>query len=72
MLLLESELGGPWTKFYSELSESPIAAASLGQVYKGRLLDGAPVAVKVQRPHVVETVSVDLFIIRWGLKAGII
>lgn len=64
MLLLESELGGPWTKFYSELSESPIAAASLGQVYKGRLLDGAPVAVKVQRPHVVETVSVDLFIIR--------
>lgn len=64
MLLLEAELGGPWTTFYSELSETPIAAASLGQVYKGRLLDGAPVAVKVQRPNVVETVSVDLFIIR--------
>lgn len=37
------------------------------QVYKGRLKDGSPVAVKVQRPHVVETVSVDLFIIRCGL-----
>lgn len=36
------------------------------QVYKGRLKDGSPVAVKVQRPHVVETVSVDLFIIRCG------
>lgn len=34
------------------------------QVYKGKLKDGTPVAVKVQRPHVVETVSVDLFIIR--------
>jgi len=64
MLLLESELGGPWTQFYSELTPNPIAAASLGQVYKGKLLDGTPVAVKVQRPHVVETVSVDLFIIR--------
>ena len=35
-----------------------------GQVYKGKMKDGSPVAVKVQRPHVVETVSVDLFIIR--------
>ncbi len=32
MLLLEAELGGPWTDFYSELSPKPIAAASLGQV----------------------------------------
>lgn len=36
----------------------------LRQVYKGKLKDGTPVAVKVQRPHVVETVSVDLYIIR--------
>lgn len=34
------------------------------QVYKGRLKTGEEVAVKVQRPYVVETVSVDLFIIR--------
>jgi hypothetical protein len=32
MLLLEKELGAPWTTFYSELSPEPIAAASLGQV----------------------------------------
>ena len=40
--------------------------APLAQVYKGRLKTGELVAVKVQRPHVVETVSVDLHIIRCG------
>ena len=50
---------------YAELTPKPIAAASLGQVYKGRLKSGETVAVKVQRPYVVETVSIDLFIIRW-------
>ncbi|XWS35106.1 hypothetical protein CRYUN_Cryun21dG0097800 [Craigia yunnanensis] len=65
MALIEEELGQPWQEFYSELSSSPIAAASLGQVYKGRLKEnGDLVAVKVQRPFVLETVTVDLFIIR--------
>ena len=49
---------------YAELTPKPIAAASLGQVYKGKLKSGETVAVKVQRPYVVETVSIDLFIIR--------
>lgn len=40
-------------------------AASLGQVYKGRLREnGDLVAVKVQRPFVLETVTIDLYIIR--------
>ncbi|XP_022722756.1 uncharacterized protein LOC111279945 isoform X2 [Durio zibethinus] len=65
MALIEEELGQPWQEIYSELSSSPIAAASLGQVYKGRLKEnGDLVAVKVQRPFVLETVTVDLFIIR--------
>ncbi|KAL6582025.1 hypothetical protein OROMI_006039 [Orobanche minor] len=65
MTLLEDELGQPWYNVYSELSSSPIAAASLGQVYKGRLKEnGDLVAVKVQRPFVLETVTIDLFIIR--------
>eukprot|EP00249_Psilotum_nudum_P018128 c26650_g1_i1 orf=156-2624(+) len=65
MALIEEELGRPWTQIYSELSPSPIAAASLGQVYKGCLKEnGDVVAVKVQRPFVLETVTVDLFIIR--------
>ncbi|XP_022138474.1 uncharacterized protein LOC111009639 [Momordica charantia] len=65
MALIEEELGQPWQNIYSELSPSPIAAASLGQVYKGRLIEnGDLVAVKVQRPFVLETVTIDLFIIR--------
>ncbi|XP_050239106.1 uncharacterized protein LOC126688450 [Quercus robur] len=65
MALIEEELGQPWNNVYSELSSSPIAAASLGQVYKGRLKEnGDLVAVKVQRPFVLETVTVDLYVIR--------
>ncbi|GMY26857.1 Protein kinase [Fagus crenata] len=65
MALIEEELGQPWQNIYSELSSSPIAAASLGQVYKGRLKEnGDLVAVKVQRPFVLETVTVDLYVIR--------
>ncbi|XP_010241145.1 PREDICTED: uncharacterized protein LOC104585840 [Nelumbo nucifera] len=65
MSLIKEELGQPWHEIYSELSSSPIAAASLGQVYKGRLKEnGDLVAVKVQRPFVLETVTVDLFVIR--------
>lgn len=50
---------------YAELSPRPIAAASLGQVYKGKLKTGETVAVKVQRPYVLETVSIDLYVIRY-------
>ncbi|XVF84671.1 hypothetical protein PTKIN_Ptkin17bG0056200 [Pterospermum kingtungense] len=65
MALMEEELGQPWQEIYSELSSSPIAAASLGQVYKGRSKEnGDLVDVKVQRPFVLETVTIDLFIIR--------
>ena len=64
MQQLEYDLGRPWQDIYSELTPEPIAAASLGQVYRGRLKNGDAVAVKVQRPGVLETVTVDLFIIR--------
>lgn len=37
-----------WGQVYAELSPEPIAAASLGQVYKGRLKTGEVVAVKVR------------------------
>ena len=63
--LIESELGAPWSEFYESLGPEPIAAASLGQVYKGVLKGtGETVAVKVQRPYVLETVTVDLYVLR--------
>lgn len=61
---IESELGGKLGEFFSEISEEPVAAASLAQVYKARLLSGEYVAVKIQRPRVLETVSKDLYVLR--------
>ena len=62
---LEQELGCKWQDVYTELGPDPVAAASLGQVYKGVLRStGETVAVKVQRPAVLETVSIDLYLIR--------
>jgi hypothetical protein len=47
--VIEAELGVPWGAVFSSLSASPVAAASLGQVYKGSLAsNGAEVAVKVR------------------------
>lgn len=51
---------------FAEITAEPVAAASLGQVYKATLLDppGVQVAVKIQRPAVLETVSLDLYLVR--------
>ncbi len=46
------------------LSEEPVAAASVGQVYKGHLPNYGPVAVKVQRPEVKSLVQKDLSLLR--------
>ena len=56
---------------FSRITPEPVAAASLGQVYKATLKDGGDeVAVKVQRPFVLETVSLDLYLFRQvGLAA---
>lgn len=63
--LRSPQLGGPKEEFFSEITPEPVAAASLGQVYRARLKDGGgEVAVKVQRPEVLETVSLDLHLVR--------
>ncbi|WP_414563925.1 MULTISPECIES: ABC1 kinase family protein [unclassified Anabaena] len=64
--IIENELDRPITEVYSELSPSPVAAASLGQVYRGRLLSGEEVAVKVQRPHLRPVITLDLYLMRWA------
>lgn len=65
MALVEQEYGRRVDEVFSELTPEPVAAASLGQVYKGTLRsNGDVVALKVQRPFVLETVSLDLYLIR--------
>ncbi len=61
---IREELGADPSEVYAELSPMPIAAASLGQVYKGKLKTGEDVAVKVQRPGLAESIAVDMYILR--------
>ncbi len=69
---IEEELGLPPESIYTELTPNPIAAASLGQVYKGKLKTGDTVAVKVQRPGLAESIALDIYILRtlaiWAQK----
>ncbi|EKQ67902.1 putative unusual protein kinase [Leptolyngbyaceae cyanobacterium JSC-12] len=61
---IQEELGAHPDDIYAELTEEPIAAASLGQVYKGRLKTGEQVAVKVQRPGLAQGIALDMYILR--------
>ena len=62
---IERELDKSINDLFSEITPEPVAAASLGQVYKATLRKtGEIVAVKVQRPGVLETVSLDLHLAR--------
>lgn len=58
--VLESDLGGPMSSVFAAFDETPIAAASIGQVYRATTHDGREVAVKVQYPGVAEAVETDL------------
>jgi predicted unusual protein kinase regulating ubiquinone biosynthesis (AarF/ABC1/UbiB family) len=64
--IIESQLRKPIEDLYREISPEPIAAASLGQVYKARLHTGEEVAVKVQRPNLMPVITLDLFLLRWA------
>lgn len=61
---IEKELGGKINEFYKEFELQPVAAASLGQVYRARLHTNEEVAVKVQRPNLEATIKGDLEILR--------
>ncbi|CAB4320984.1 unnamed protein product [Prunus armeniaca] len=67
MKIIEEELGSPVESLFSYISGEPEAAASFGQVYRGRTLDGFNVAIKVQRPNLRHIVVRDIYILRLGL-----
>jgi predicted unusual protein kinase regulating ubiquinone biosynthesis (AarF/ABC1/UbiB family) len=58
--VIEEELESPLDEVFGDFEEEPIAAASIGQVYRAALRDGRSVAVKVQYPGVAQAVRADM------------
>ena len=58
--VIEEELGADLGAHFKNLEETPLAAASIGQVHRARLVDGADVVVKVQYPGVDTAIEADL------------
>ncbi|WP_432353042.1 ABC1 kinase family protein [Sporosarcina sp. A2] len=59
LALLDEEWEMPHTVRLTEISDIPIASASIGEVYKARLKDGTEVAVKIQRPNIERILASD-------------
>src|SRR5438876_687554 len=59
------DLGAPVERLFAELSEEPLAAASIAQVHAARLTSGEEVVVKVQRPRVAQLMRADIAALSW-------
>lgn len=69
--VMEIEWEGSVEDHFAEIQEKPVASASVGQVYQGKLHDGTVVAIKVRRHRVKETFHMDfkaLKIVFWLLR----
>ena len=58
-----AETGKKPHELFQKFDEQPMAAASIGQVHRGRLQDGTEVVIKVQRPNIENIIAVDLEIL---------
>jgi len=58
--VVEECFGAPLESLFASFDPKPLGCASLAQVHRATLPDGCPVAVKVQRPGVLEQVRADL------------
>lgn len=57
---IKEEFGHSPQKLYLHFDKEPFASASIGQAHRAVLLDGTPVVVKVQHPHIAEEIHLDL------------
>ena len=63
-VVLEGALGGAVSEIFAAFDETPVASASLSQVYRAELKTGESVAVKVQRPDIRRVIESDLSLVR--------
>jgi ubiquinone biosynthesis protein len=59
-LTIREDLGQPIERLFTEFDETPLAAASIGQVHRATLPNGREVVVKVQRPNAPKQIEADL------------
>ena len=57
---LREDLGGEPETVFAWFDTVPMAAASIAQVHRARLLDGTEVVVKIRRPGITDTIEADL------------
>ena len=62
--VLEADLGPDWRQRLQGLQETPLASASVAQVYRARDAQGHELAVKVQRPGIDRLIAVDISILK--------
>ncbi|NTU80666.1 MAG: hypothetical protein HGA45_15035 [Chloroflexales bacterium] len=66
--IITEELGAPPEECFACFEPTPLAAASIGQVYRARRRDGQAVVVKVQRPDIDVTMRADLGVMRDAVR----
>ncbi len=57
---ITADLGGDPHNLFAEFDETPLAAASMAQIYRARLHSGEAVVIKVLRPGLAKTIHADL------------
>lgn len=65
LALIEKELNAPIEEVFVEFDQTPLAAASIGQVYQGRLRSGDEVVVKIQRPYIENKIKLDIYLLKY-------
>ena len=66
--LIEKELGQPISSVFERFDPVPLAAASVGQVYRAELKNGARVVVKIQRPFIEHKMKLDIYLMKYLAK----